>query len=57
MKYIELFEKDFGHRDVPKCPKGDYRLKCPSEYGYEEDDYICDYMPSCKDCWQREVSE
>ena len=57
MKYIELFEKDFGHRDVPKCPKGDYRLKCPSEYGYEDDDYICDYMPSCKDCWEREVSK
>ena len=57
MRYIDLFERDHGHRNVPKYTKEGYRLKCPSECGYEEDDYICDYMPSCEKCWEREVDE
>ena len=32
-------------------------FSCPSRYGYEPDDYACDYVATCKDCWNREMQE
>ena len=57
MTYLEKYQEDHADR-IPALPTmvdGVKKFICPSDYGYEQDDYACDEMGSCAECWCREM--
>lgn len=65
MTFLEKYKSEHGGAEpeisgrLHVCPNSNYgyRFTCPSQFGYEPDDYACDYVATCKDCWDREMQE
>ena len=49
---IDVYHEQHGNHEISVPKRGRTNL-CPSEFGYEKDDYACDEMESCEACWKR----